>query len=99
MCVCVCVCVSLRFDQEPSPENRLYLDCFCVVARGIGVSHVYITMGTGSFDACPSWYIRQVYIDHKEGFIFGPWAILSCDLGTMFGLSKTVNQSVHCVVG
>ena len=39
---CVCVC-SLRFDQESSPENRLYLDCFCVVARGIGVSHDYIT--------------------------------------------------------
>ena len=40
----VCVSVSLRFDQESSPENRLYLDCFCVVARGIGVSHDYITM-------------------------------------------------------
>ena len=39
----VCVSVSLRFDQESSPENRLYLDCFCVVARGIGVSHDYIT--------------------------------------------------------
>ena len=48
------VCVSLRFDQEPSPENRLYLDCFCVVARGIGVSHVYTTMATGCFDACLS---------------------------------------------
>ena len=27
-----------RFDSERSPENRLYLDCFCVVAGGIGVS-------------------------------------------------------------
>lgn len=27
-----------RFDSERSPENRLYLDCFCVVASGIGVS-------------------------------------------------------------
>ena len=29
---------SSRFDSESSPENRLYLDCFCVVAGGIGVS-------------------------------------------------------------
>ncbi len=27
-----------RFDSEGSSENRLYLDCFCVVAEGIGVS-------------------------------------------------------------
>jgi len=33
--VAVCSC---RFDSEGSPENRLYLDCFCVVAGGIGVS-------------------------------------------------------------
>ena len=65
--------------------------------------HVYITMATGSFDACLSWYIRQVYIDHKEGFIFGPWAILSCDLGTVCSMAslktEAVNQSVRCVVG
>ena len=27
-----------RFDQESSSDNQLYLDCFCVVASGIGVS-------------------------------------------------------------
>ena len=27
-----------RFDLESSSDNQLYLDCFCVVAGGIGVS-------------------------------------------------------------
>ncbi len=29
-----------RFDVHQSAENTLYLDCFCVVAAGIGVSRI-----------------------------------------------------------
>ena len=35
------ICIDqyfFRFDTEKNPENALYLDCFCVVANGIGVS-------------------------------------------------------------
>lgn len=34
---------SCRFDLEKAPEHALYLDCFCVVATGIGVSPTIIS--------------------------------------------------------
>ena len=77
----MCVSVSLRFDQESSPENRLYLDCFCVVARGIGVSHDYITMVMLVSLGTYGWSM----VAHQQNFMFGPWTmIVSCDQGTIF---------------
>lgn len=80
--VSLLVLFSLRFDQESSPENRLYLDCFCVVARGIGVSHDYITMvmlaSLGTNRRTRS----------KRPSMFCHCTIMGCDLDVMFHVSN-----------
>ena len=79
--VSLLVLFSLRFDQESSPENRLYLDCFCVVARGIGVSHDYITMVAGSF-------LVQTEEPEARPSMFCHCTIMGCDLDIMFHVSN-----------